>query len=166
VGLHDTSNIRRLLERNKVADYRIDSAHSLEIIGSKEGAIMDGVFALIPRVKGIHLTSTKRNTFEAFESLPQSGRVNNSRGNDRTPMTESPSNPPYITVGHYAKRASPGTADSMNNITSIAHKEVTRLFHVIERLSLEHIPFDEVQGFSATKKYGRLEGIPNCKRYG
>lgn len=163
VGLHDTSNIRRLLEKNKVTDYRIDSVHSLEIIDSKEGAIMDGVFTLIPRVKGIHLTSTKRNTFEAFESLRQSGRVNNSRGNDRTPMTESPNNPPYITVGHYAKRAAPGTADSMKNITSIAHKEITRLFHVIERLSLEHIPFDEVQGFSAAKNMGGWKAFPTAK---
>jgi hypothetical protein len=69
VGLHDTSNIRCFLEKNKVTDYIIDSVHSLEIIDSKEGAIMDGVFTLIPRVKRIHLTSMKRNTFEAFESL-------------------------------------------------------------------------------------------------
>jgi hypothetical protein len=41
----------------------------LENIDSKEGTIMEGVFALIPRVKGIHLACKKRNTFEAFESL-------------------------------------------------------------------------------------------------
>jgi hypothetical protein len=35
VGVHDTSNIRCLLENNKVTDYRIDSVHSLEIIDSK-----------------------------------------------------------------------------------------------------------------------------------
>jgi hypothetical protein len=105
---------------------------------------MEGVFTLISRVKVIRLTCKKRNTFEAFESLRQSGRVNNPRVNARTPMTESPNKPSYITVGHYAKIAAPGTADSMKNITSIAHKEITILFHVIEPLSLEHIPFDEV----------------------
>jgi hypothetical protein len=78
-------------------------------------------------------------------------------------MTESPNNPPYITVGHYAKRAAPGTADSMKNITSIAHKEITRLFHVIERLSLEHIPFDEVQGFWAPKNMGGWKAFPTAK---
>jgi hypothetical protein len=118
-GVHDTSNIRRLLEKNKVTDYIIDSVHSLEIIDSKEGATMEGVFTLIPRVKGILLTCKKRNTFEAFESLRQSGRVNNSRGNARTPMNEYPNKPPYITAGHFAKRAAPGTYDSMKNITSI-----------------------------------------------
>jgi hypothetical protein len=110
-------------------------------------------------VKGIHLTCKKRNTFEAFESLRQSGRVNNSRENDRTPMN----NPPYITVGHYSKRAASGTADSMKNITSIAHKEITRLFHAIERLSLGHIPFYEVQGFWAAKNMGGWKAFPTAK---
>jgi hypothetical protein len=53
VGVHDTSNIRCLLEKNQVTDYRIDSVHILEIIDSKEGAIMEGIFTLIPRAKGI-----------------------------------------------------------------------------------------------------------------
>jgi hypothetical protein len=163
VGVHDTSNIMCILEKNKVTDYRVDSSHSLEIIDSKEGDIMEGVFALITKVKGIHLTCKKRNTFEAFESLRQSGRVNNSRGNARTPMSEYPSNPPYITATHYAKRATQGTADSMNNITSIAHTEITRLFNVIERLSLEHIPFDEVRGFWEAKNMGGWKAFPTAK---
>jgi hypothetical protein len=78
-------------------------------------------------------------------------------------MTESPNNPPYIKLGHYAKRAAPGTADSMNTITSIAHKEITRLFHVVEWLSLEHIPFDEVQGFWEAKNMGGWKAFPTPK---
>jgi hypothetical protein len=41
----------------------------------------------------------------------------------------------------------------MKKITSRTHEEITRLFYVIERLSLQHIPFDEVQGFWAAKKW-------------
>jgi hypothetical protein len=85
LGVRDTSSTRCLLEKNKVTDYRINSVHSLEIIDSKEGAIMKGVFTLIPRVKGIRLTCKKRNTFEAFESLRKYGRVNN-----HGPTTELP----------------------------------------------------------------------------
>jgi hypothetical protein len=55
-------------------------------------------------------------------------------------------------VGHYAQRAAMGTADSIKKITSETHKEITRLFEVIDRLSLQHIPFDEVMGFWAAKK--------------
>jgi hypothetical protein len=53
VGAHDTSNIRCLLENNKVTDYIIESVHSSEIIALEEEAIMEGIFALISRVKGI-----------------------------------------------------------------------------------------------------------------
>jgi hypothetical protein len=67
-------------------------------------------------------------------------------------MSESPHNPPYIKVGHYAQRAATGTADSMKNITSETHEDIKRLFHVIEPFSLQHIPFDEVMGFWAAKK--------------
>jgi hypothetical protein len=67
-------------------------------------------------------------------------------------MSESPHKPPYITVGHYDRRSATGTADSMKNITSETHEEITRFFHVIERFSLQHIPFDEVMGFWAAKK--------------
>jgi hypothetical protein len=78
-------------------------------------------------------------------------------------MTESPNNPPYITVGHYSKRAASGTADSMKNVTSIAPEEITRLFHAIERLSLEHIPFDEVQGLWAAKNMGGWKAFQTAK---
>jgi hypothetical protein len=147
-GVHDTSNLRFILEKNNAAaGYRIDSVHILEIIDSQVGGMMESVFTLVPREKGICLTSKKRDTFEAFESLRRSGRVNNSRGNARTPMSESPHKPPYITVGHYDRRSATGTADSMKNITSETHEEITRLFHAIEQFSLQHIPFDEVMGF-------------------
>jgi hypothetical protein len=51
----------------------------------------------------------------------------------------------------------------MKNVTSIAHKEITRLFHVIERLSLEHIPFDEVQGLWVAKNMGGWKAFPTAK---
>jgi hypothetical protein len=159
-GVLDTSNLRCILEKNNAAGYRINSVHSLEIIDSQVGAIMESVFTLVPREKGICLTIKKRD--KAFESLQQSGRVNNSRGNARTPMSESPHKPPYITVGHYARRAATGTADSMKNITSGTHEEITRLFHTIERFSLQHIPFDEVMGFWAAKKLGCWKAFPTA----
>jgi hypothetical protein len=76
-------------------------------------------------------------------------------------MSESPNKPPYITVDHYARRAAIGTADSMKNITSENHEEITRLFHVIERFSLQHIPFDEVF-FWAAKKLGNWNAFPTA----
>jgi hypothetical protein len=124
---------------------------------------VEGVFTLVPREKGIRLTCKKRDTSEAFESLRRSGRVKNSRVNARTPMSESPHNPPYITFGHYARRAAPGTAYSMKQITSRTHEEITRLFRVIERLSLQHTPFDEVQGFLEAKKLGGWKAFPTAK---
>jgi hypothetical protein len=135
----------------------------LEIIDLKVGTILEGVFTLVPRTKGICLTCKKRNNYEAFESLRRSGRVKNSRGNARTPTPESPNKPPYITVSHYARRAAPGTADSMKNITSETHEEITRLFCVLERLSLQHIPFDEVQGLWAAKNRGVWKAFPTAK---
>jgi hypothetical protein len=66
-------------------------------------------------------------------------------------MSKSPNKPPYITVGHYAQRAAMGTADSIKNITLKTHKEITRLFEVIDPFSLQHIPFDEVMVFWAAK---------------
>jgi hypothetical protein len=92
---------RCILKKN-TAGFKVISVHNLEIIDSQKGAIVEGAFALVPRDKGIRLTSKKSDTFEAFESLRQSGRVNNSCVNSRTPMSESPNKPPYITVGHYA----------------------------------------------------------------
>jgi hypothetical protein len=151
-GVHDTLNIRRILDENNTTRFRAISVYSLEIIDSQIGAIMEGVFTLVPREKGIRVTSKKRDNFGAFESLRQNGRFNNSRGNSRMPMSESPSKPPYITVVHYAQRAAIGTADSMKNITSKTHEEITRVSNVIEQLSLEHIPFDEVMGFWTAQK--------------
>jgi hypothetical protein len=40
--------------------------------------MMEGIFTLLPRDKGIRLTSKKRDVFEAFESVRRSGRVNDS----------------------------------------------------------------------------------------
>jgi hypothetical protein len=77
-------------------------------------------------------------------------------------MSESPNNPPYITVGHGAQRADIGTADSMKNITSETHKEITRLFNVIEKISLKHISFDEVMFFWAAKKLGNWNVFPTA----
>jgi hypothetical protein len=54
-GVHDTSNIRCILEKNNITGYRINSAHSLEIIYSQVGAIIDDVLTLVPRDKGISL---------------------------------------------------------------------------------------------------------------
>jgi hypothetical protein len=68
-GVHETSNIRCILEKNNTAHFRIISVHSLEIIDSQIGAMREGVFTLVPREKGIRLTGKKRDTFEAFESL-------------------------------------------------------------------------------------------------
>jgi hypothetical protein len=165
-GVHETSNIRCILKKTNTASFRIISVHSLEIIDSQIGDMMEAFFTLVPREKGIRLTSKKRDTSEAFESLRQSGRVNNSRGNSRTPMSESPNKPPYITVGHYYQRAAIGTADSMKNITSETHEGITRLFHVIERFSLQHIPFDEVMFFWAATKMGHWKSFPTANDNG
>jgi hypothetical protein len=123
-GVHDTSNIRHILKDNNTTSFRAISVHSLEIIDSQNGAIMDGVFTLVHIEKGIHLTSKKRDTFGAFESLRKIWRFINSRGNSISPMSES---------------------------SSKTHEEITTLFNVIEQFSLEHIPFDEVMGFWAAK---------------
>jgi hypothetical protein len=77
-------------------------------------------------------------------------------------MSESPHKPPYITVGHCSRRAATGTADFMKNITSERHEEITRLFHVIERFSLQHIHFDEKMGFLAAKKLGCWNVFPTA----
>jgi hypothetical protein len=50
----------------------------------------------------------------------------------------------------------------MKNITSETHEEITRLFHVIERFSLQLIPFDEVMGFWAAKKMGHWNAFPTA----
>jgi hypothetical protein len=75
-------------------------------------------------------------------------------------MSESPNKPPYITVGHFAQTEATVTPDSMKNITSKTHEEITRLSNVIERLSVQHIPFDEVMFFGKPKK-SKLECITN-----
>jgi hypothetical protein len=77
-------------------------------------------------------------------------------------MSESPNKSPYITVGNYARGAAIGTSDSMKNITSETHEEITRLFHVIEQFSLQHIPFDEVMGFWAAKKLRHWNRFPTA----
>jgi hypothetical protein len=48
------------LEEKNTAGFRVIFVHSLEIIDSQTGAIMEGVFTLVPREKGIRLTRKKR----------------------------------------------------------------------------------------------------------
>jgi hypothetical protein len=48
-GVHDTSNIRCILETNNAAGYRINYVHSLEIFDSQVGGMMEGVFSLATR---------------------------------------------------------------------------------------------------------------------
>jgi hypothetical protein len=50
----------------------------------------------------------------------------------------------------------------MENITSETHEEITRLFHVIERFSLQHIHFYEVMGFWEAKKLGCWKSFPTA----
>jgi hypothetical protein len=50
----------------------------------------------------------------------------------------------------------------MKNITSETHEEITRLLHVIERFSLQHIPFDEVMDFWAAKNLACWNAFPTA----
>jgi hypothetical protein len=55
----------------------------------------------------------------------------------------------------------------MKNTSSKAQVEITKIFCTIEKLSLQHIPFDEVLSFSAANKMGKWNAFPAAnEKYG
>ena len=134
---------------NKADLYHVSK---LKIIDSLEGALMPGVFTLLPREKVRRIVSQKK-TFRAFQTLESKGSCNKKNG-ERITIFESLSSK-YVTLGAYGPRIRRGIEYSTHGLegNESAWNEMSRFYGRVVEVATSYLPSEYVYGISRSREF-------------